>query len=101
LRLFTRSVKLNRSISGSRERVPKVVSIFGPNASGKSTVLKAVAFLAWFVQNSFQLLPDAPQPCESFNDEEAASLPTRLAIHFSAPANLVEPRKDACANICL
>jgi hypothetical protein len=89
--------RFGEAFPGSRERVPKVVSIFGPNASGKSTVLKAVAFLAWFVQHSFQLPPDAPQPCESFNDEEAASLPTRLTLHFGAPANLMEPREDGCA----
>jgi uncharacterized protein len=89
--------RFGEAFPGSRERVPKVLSIFGPNASGKSKVLKAVAFLAWFVQHSFQLLPDAPQPCESFNDEEAASLPTRLALHFGAPANLVEPREESCA----
>jgi energy-coupling factor transporter ATP-binding protein EcfA2 len=81
---------------GSRERLPKVVALFGPNASGKSTVLKALAFLAWFVQNSFQLPPEAPQPCESFNDAEAAAMPTRLAIHFGGPANLLEPTEEEC-----
>jgi uncharacterized protein len=83
---------------GSRERTPKVVSIFGANASGKSTVLRAVAFLAWFVQSSFQLPPDAPQPCESFNDTEASKMPTRLSIHFGAPSDLLEPRLEECAN---
>jgi energy-coupling factor transporter ATP-binding protein EcfA2 len=82
---------------GSKERVPKVVALFGPNASGKSTVLRALAFMAWFVQSSFQLPPDAPQPCESFNDKEAGQLPTRLAIHFGAPANLIEPRLEECS----
>jgi energy-coupling factor transporter ATP-binding protein EcfA2 len=82
---------------GSKERVPKVVALFGPNASGKSTVLRALAFMSWFVQNSFQLPPDAAQPCESFHDKEACEVPTRLAIHFGAPANLIEPRLEKCS----
>jgi hypothetical protein len=83
--------------AGSRERAPKVVALFGPNASGKSTVLRALAFLGWFVQHSFQLPPDGSQPCECFNDLEAIHLPTRLAIHFTAPADLVDPKEEACA----
>jgi uncharacterized protein len=31
---------------GAENRSPKVVALFGPNSSGKSTVLKALAFLA-------------------------------------------------------
>jgi uncharacterized protein len=89
--------RLGESCRGSIARVPKVVALFGANASGKSTVLRVLAFLGWFVQSSFQLPPDAAQPCESFNDQEAAQLPTRLAIHFAAPADLVEPRLESCA----
>jgi hypothetical protein len=54
-------------------------------------------FSRWFVQSSFQLPPDAVQPCESFNDQDAAQLPTRLAIHFAAPADLVESRLESRA----
>jgi uncharacterized protein len=89
--------RFGEACPGSTARVPKVVALFGANASGKSTVLRALAFLGWFVQSSFQLPPDAAQPCESFNDQEAAKLPTRLAIHFAAPADLVEPRLESCA----
>lgn len=78
--------------SGSAARVPKTLAIFGPNGSGKSTVLRAIAFLGWFVQDSFQrLAPDAGQPCERFNAKEAENSPTRLAIHFSAPVDLSIP----------
>jgi uncharacterized protein len=89
--------RFGEACPGSNARVPKVVALFGANASGKSTVLRVLAFLGWFVQSSFQLPPDAAQPCESFNDQEAAQLPTRLAIHFAAPADLVEPRLESCA----
>ncbi len=74
---------------GSRERASRVVAFFGPNASGKSTVLKALAFIGWFTQNSFQLPPHATLPCERFNDAEAQREPIRLAIEFSGP---LDPR---------
>jgi hypothetical protein len=70
---------------GSKERAARVVAFFGPNASGKSTVLKALAFLAWFAGDSFHLQPNVGMPCERFNDPEAQSLPLRLAIEFSGP----------------
>jgi predicted ATPase len=82
---------------GSRERAPKVVSLFGPNASGKSTVLKALAYYAWFVQHSFQLPPDGYQLCDCFNDAGALEASTRLAVHFSGPADLVSPNESECA----
>ncbi len=44
--------------SQSDDRVPKVVVLFGPNASGKTTVLRAMAFLKWFIEFSFDM-PDA------------------------------------------
>ena len=69
---------------GSKERASRVVAFFGPNASGKSTVLKALAFVAWFIKDSFQLVPDAGLPCERFNDADAQMQPIRLAIEASA-----------------
>jgi uncharacterized protein len=70
---------------GSNERAARVVAFFGPNASGKSTLLKALMFLAWFSRDSFQLQPNAGLPCQRFNDVEAQSLPIRLAVEFSGP----------------
>ena len=66
---------------GASERAPKVVALFGANASGKSNVLKALSFLTWFAKDSFQLPPGpgAFLPYVRFNDEEMRSFPTRLA----------------------
>ena len=64
------------------------MGFFGPNASGKSTVLKALAFIGWFTRDSFQLAPNAPLPCERFNAAEAQKQPIRLAVEFSGPLNL-------------
>lgn len=37
----------------SGARISKVMIVIGPNASGKTNALKALAFLSWFVRNSF------------------------------------------------
>src|SRR5258707_3909351 len=58
---------------GYKWRAPKVVTIFGPNASGKSMVLRGLTFLSWFVQHSFLQLP-------------VRLINRRLALAFS-PAN--------------
>ncbi|MDP3525582.1 MAG: AAA family ATPase, partial [Hoeflea sp.] len=34
---------------GSEERAPRLIAIYGANASGKSNVLRAITFLSWFV----------------------------------------------------
>lgn len=69
--------------NGARERAPKVVALFGPNASGKSNVLKALAFLRWFLRDSFLASPGARMPFERFNSQEGFAAPTRLAIHLA------------------
>jgi AAA15 family ATPase/GTPase len=74
---------------GSSERAPRVIALFGPNASGKSTILKSLAFIGWFTHSSFQLAPDGHLPFERFNDGEAQKLPTRLAIEFSGPLDVL------------
>jgi uncharacterized protein len=80
---------------GSDERASRVVAFFGPNASGKSTVLKALAFIGWFTSNSFQLAPEQGLPCERFNDQAAQQQPLRLAIEFSGALDLTIEEVDA------
>jgi hypothetical protein len=72
---------------GATERATKVVALFGANASGKSNVLKALSFLSWFVKESFRSAPDAWMPFQRFFDKDAPDQPTRLAAHFTGPAD--------------
>ena len=44
--------------AGSQERCPKIIAIFGANGSGKSNVLRALSFMAWFAEHSFSF-PDS------------------------------------------
>lgn len=72
---------------GSELRAPKVLALYGPNASGKTTVLKALEFIIRFVRDSSQ--NTGPSfACERFNDEESCSRPIRLAIEFGGLMDL-------------
>ena len=51
------------------KRLSKAIAIIGPNASGKTALIKSMAFLDWFIKLSFQNRVDAPIP---------------LVAHFSA-----------------
>lgn len=74
----------------SEERVAKAIALFGPNGSGKSTILRALAFLSWFLSESFQ--HKGPNlPCERFNDEESANRPIRLAVEMGGLLDLSGP----------
>lgn len=44
------------------ERVSKLMAVIGPNASGKTALIKPAAFLAWFISQSFQSKPEASIP---------------------------------------
>jgi len=48
--------------SGSGERVSTVMAVIGPNASGKTALLKPVLFLDWFMRHSFGSDPAAALP---------------------------------------
>jgi len=80
---------------GSKERAPKVIAIFGPNASGKSTVLRALSFIAWFVRDSFSLQPDAPLPFGRFNNRTGRSQPARLSLSLAGPVDPTDLSEDA------
>lgn len=82
--------------AGAKDRAPKVIAIFGPNAAGKSTVLRALSFIAWFVRGSFQLPPNSRLPYERFNSNEGLQAPTRLAISLAGLSDPDDPDSPAC-----
>jgi uncharacterized protein len=46
----------------SGERIPKIVAMYGANASGKSNVLRALSLLQWFLVDSWKLPAGAGLP---------------------------------------
>lgn len=74
---------------GSRERVPRVVAFFGPNASGKTNVLRALSFLSHFIADSFtDYKPGQVLPFAHFHSIDGQARATRLAFSASGPARI-------------
>jgi uncharacterized protein len=72
--------------TGSELRAPKVIALYGANASGKTTVLRALEFIIAMVRDSAQrTVPGFG--CERFNDVESCSRPIRLAIELGGVMN--------------
>lgn len=73
------------SLSRPDVRLPTVVALYGANASGKSTVLRAVVSLIRFMVDSFDNPIDGGIPdFEPFLSAATASQPTRLSAEFDA-----------------
>lgn len=73
---------------GSSVRAPKVVVLYGANASGKTTVLRALQFIVTMIRDSVQGTVPGFYGCERFNDAESADRPMRLAIELGGVMNL-------------
>lgn len=83
--------------SEAEERAPRVVAIYGANASGKSNVLRAIAFLSWFVQFSFQHPARTGLPYQKFQTRGAIENPTRLSMTF---AGVDDPLNPSSSKTC-
>jgi hypothetical protein len=73
---------------GSTTRAPKVIVLYGANASGKTTTLRALQFIATVMRDSVQRLAPGFSGCERFNDTESANRPMRFAVEFGGVMNL-------------
>jgi AAA15 family ATPase/GTPase len=65
-------------------RLSKITTVIGPNASGKTNALKALAFLSWFVRNSFVGLEGEKEkiPVDTFAFSENKDKPSEFEIVF-------------------
>lgn len=78
-------------LAGSQDvRVPKVIAFFGPNASGKTTFLRAISFIQDFITRSFHAY-EAPDRInvQPFKRAECQIGITKLAVEFT-PHNFVD-----------
>ncbi len=84
--------RLEPIFDGAELRAPRVVAVYGANASGKTNLLLALRFVGWFVRSSFLHESDEGRlPYEKFLTHEMEAKPTRFEIHFSGPSDLKEP----------
>lgn len=84
--------RLEPIFDGAEQRAPRVVAIYGANASGKTNLLHALNFVGWFVSSSFAKEPGGRLPYEKFLTREMEAKPTRFEVHFSGPADLKKPK---------
>jgi hypothetical protein len=73
---------------GAAVRAPKVIAFYGANASGKTTVLRALEFVVTMIRDSVQRTVPGFANCERFNDIESANRPMRFAIELGGIMNL-------------
>ena len=68
------------AISGNR--LSKVETIIGPNASGKTNLLKVLPFLKWLIIDSFNIKPEDPIAVQPFAFSDEKDQPTELSVVF-------------------
>ena len=74
-----------RSWSTPNVRLPTVVAVVGPNASGKSTLLRALTAVVAFVSHSSNLEPRAKIPkFKAHLNEQSMVKPIRISVVFDA-----------------
>jgi uncharacterized protein len=74
---------------GSKVRAPKAIAIFGANASGKTTILKALDLITAFARY-YPLNVPGGFNFDSFNDGLSFDAPVKLAIELGGVMNLDE-----------
>lgn len=73
---------------GADLRAPKVVALYGANASGKTTLLRALGFVVTMIRDSVaHTVPEFPG-IERFNDAGSANRPIRFAFETGGVMNL-------------
>lgn len=66
-------------------RVPTVIALIGPNGSGKTACLRALADTIRFGTESYGYLPGTIVGFVAFASDDALSKPTRIEVEFDAP----------------
>lgn len=75
-----------RALSGPR--LSKTETIIGPNASGKTNLLKVIPFLKWLIVDSFNVNPSASIPVQPFKFGKSNSKPIELTVVFEINGNV-------------
>ena len=69
-------------VLGTKDRCPTFVAIFGANASGKTNILRAIAFLTNFMRSSQEGPANARLPMAQFYGEGQDEEPTEFEVEL-------------------
>lgn len=69
-------------------RLSKIETVIGPNASGKTNLLKILPFLKWLIVNSFNASPNSPLPIKPFLFGSNKDKPTELSVDFEISGDI-------------
>jgi len=67
-------------------RVSLIEAVIGPNASGKTNILKILPFMQWLIVDAYTDNPDADLPVRPFGNN--LKTPTKLSVKFSIDERL-------------
>jgi len=75
-------------LATSGSRLSKIETVIGPNASGKTNLLKIMPFFKWLVADSFIASPSAPLPVKPFMFGEQKNNSTELSADFEIDSDI-------------
>lgn len=80
----------SRAIAG--HRLPLIVALYGPNASGKSTILRTITTTSWFIQHSFSLLANNAIPLfNPYAHNNWWNQPTKISVEYDGQLSQSDP----------
>lgn len=69
-------------VAPSQTRLSKIETVIGPNAAGKTNLLKGLPFLKWLIVDSFNTLPEKLFPFKPFALWDSQNKPTEFLVEF-------------------
>lgn len=75
-------------LASSGTRLSKVETVIGPNASGKTNLLKVLPFMKWLITDSSNINPSAPLPIKPFMFGKRENKPIELSADFEIDGNI-------------
>lgn len=74
--------------TSSGVRLSKIEAVIGPNASGKTNLLKVLPFLKWLIVDSYNISPSNLIPVRPFMFDGNSEKPTDLSVEFEISGNV-------------
>lgn len=69
--------------SSCGDKISLLTGVFGPNAAGKTNLLKALSFVSFFIRSSYQQLgPEEEIPMDRFAGNQSDDEPARFEFEF-------------------